>query len=83
MKRKLLILTIAIALILPLFLSGYKVEAYNEEIEEINEIVSNSTEAENTSASETVTALADDNNGSGDIENPQSNDEWTDFSSLN
>ena len=82
MKRKLLILTIAIALILPLFLSGYKVEAYNEEIEEINEIVSNSTEAENTSASETVTALADDNNGSGDIENPQSNDEWTDFSNA-
>ena len=83
MKRKLSILTIILTLILPLFLSAYKVEAYNEEIGENNEIVSNSTEAENTSASETVTALADnDDNSTNGEEDTQSNEDWTDFSNA-
>ena len=83
MKRKLSILTIILILILPLFLSAYKVEAYNEEIGENNEIVSNSTAEENTSPSETVTALADnDDNSTNGEEDTQSNEDWTDFSNA-
>ena len=83
MKRKILISSIILVLMFVLSLGVYDVKAENEEIEETNEIVSNSTEAENTSASETVTTLADDDDGSGDTEeDTQSADDWTDFSNA-
>lgn len=83
MKRKILISSIILVLMFVLSLGVYDVKAENEEIEETNEIVSNSTEAENTSASETVTTLADDDDGSGDTEeDTQSDEDWTDFSNA-
>lgn len=84
MKRKILISSIILVLMFVLSLGVYDVKAENEEIEETNEIVSNSTEAENTSASETVTTLADDDDASGGTEeDTQSDEDWTDFSDAN